>query len=362
MIDFSIVQSAVDTLEINDLNKLVILEASVMASAHMPAYPVDCAALLIGVASHEMAEHLMAILYAGYPKEHEIFIIQPGRSMKLKLEELENSEFSEMTCVYIPPLAEGSAFEAFLEIVARLRAPDGCPWDRAQTHASLRTHLLEETYETLAAIDAGDFTSMQEEFGDLLLQIVLQAQIASEEGHFAITQVIKEIYDKIIRRHPHVFGDFKINGVQGVLANWEKLKEAERGEKNEGKGLLDGVPLALPALAQAQEYQDRAARVGFDWPDIQGVLDKIIEEIDEMKHAEDQKGAASELGDLFFVMVNFARWKNMDAEAILREANAKFKRRFAYVESGASDQNKLLTELTLVEMDALWKAGKRRVG
>ena len=210
-----------------------------------------------------------------------------------------------------------------------MRAPNGCPWDREQTHETLRKHLLEESYEAISAIDSGDFTDMREEFGDLLLQIVLQSQIANEEGQFNVNQVVHGIHSKIVRRHPHVFGDVQLDGVDGVLANWEKLKEKERSEKKVETGLLDGVPMALPALSQAQEYQDRAARVGFDWPEIEGVLDKVKEEIEEIKNAETDFELASEIGDLFFALVNVARWKKIDAESALRGANQKFRKRFA---------------------------------
>jgi tetrapyrrole methylase family protein / MazG family protein len=244
--------------------------------------------------------------------------------------------------------------------VAHLRAPNGCPWDREQTHESLRKHLLEESYEAISAIDSGDFVDMREEFGDLLLQIVLQSQIANEEGQFNVNQVIQGIHSKIVRRHPHVFGDLALEGVQGVLANWEKLKENERKEKKEEKGLLDGVPLALPALSQAQEFQDRAARVGFDWTDIEDVLDKVKEEIEEIKSAETDFELASEIGDLLFALVNVARWKHVDAESALRGTNLKFKKRFAYVEQGAKKQRRNLSELSLEEMDVFWNEAKQQ--
>ena len=200
---------------------------------------------------------------------------------------------------------------------------------------------------------------MREEFGDLLLQVVLQSQIAQEEGRFNINQVVQGIHSKIVRRHPHVFGDLKLEGVEGVLANWEKLKETERensGQKE--KGLLDGVPVALPALSQAQEYQDRAARVGFDWPQMDGVLDKIREEINEIRDVETSFELASEIGDLFFALVNFARWKKVDAESALRGTNRKFKERFAYVEQGAKKQQRSISELNLDEMESLWQEAK----
>ena len=249
--------------------------------------------------------------------------------------------------------------DRLLALMRRLRAPGGCPWDREQTHQSLRTHLLEETYEVLEALDADDMPGLQEEFGDLLLQIVLHAQIANEDGEFTINSIIKSIYDKIVRRHPHVFGEVQLDGVEGVLQNWEKLKEAERKDNGKKKkGLLDGVPQALPALTQAQEYQDRAARVGFDWPVVEGVLDKVAEEIQEIKAATNETELAEEIGDLFFVLVNLARWKKIDAESALRETNLKFKRRFAFVEQGAKGQGRSLSDMTLEEMDTLWEQAK----
>jgi len=264
-----------------------------------------------------------------------------------------------LTVLYVPPLGEGTSFESFQEVVARLRAPDGCPWDREQTHLSLRTHLLEETYEALSAMDKEDPEKMAEEFGDLLLQIVLNAQIASETGGFDMAEVVRRINEKIIRRHPHVFGDLEVAGVPGALRNWEKLKAQERKEKDTGeKGLLDGVPAALPALSQAQEYQDRAARVGFDWPEIEGVLDKIAEEVREVKSSRDPHELVAELGDLFFSLVNLARWKQVDAESALRQANLKFKQRFAQLEQGAARQGRHPSELSLAEMESLWQEAK----
>ncbi len=359
--DFSLVTSTFETLRLTPPPRLVLLEARTLSSAHVPPYPPELPALLIGVDAPELASHLRDVLLAVYPREHGVFLVEGGKKQEIRVTELGEGDFSTAACVYVPALTEGAAFESFQEIVAHLRAPDGCPWDREQTHQSLRAHLLEEAYEALEAIDAGNFASMREEFGDLLLQIVLHAQIASETGHFTMTDVLEGIHDKIVRRHPHVFGEVEVDGVDGVLQNWEKLKEKERREQrveNSEQGLLDGVPLALPALIQAQEYQDRAARVGFDWPEIEGVLDKVREEVEEIKQAQNQEQVAAELGDLFFVLVNLARWKKVDAESALRETNLKFKRRFGHVEQGAQRQGRRLSELTLEEMEALWQEGK----
>jgi len=357
--DFSLIAQTFDVLRLSPPPKLILLEAQTLSAAHVPPYPPDMPALLIGIESPELALHLRNVLLTTYPKEHIVYIVAGGTKKEERLDELNADDFSVNTSVYIPPLGEGTSFESFAEIVAHLRAPNGCPWDREQTHETLRKHLLEESYEAIAAIDSGDFALMREEFGDLLLQVILQSQIANEEGHFNINQVVQGIHSKLVRRHPHVFGDLKLDGVQGVLANWEKLKEKERGEKKEERGLLDGVPVALPALSQAQEYQNRAARVGFDWPEIEGVLEKISEEIEEVKRATDKKELAAEIGDLLFALVNLARWKKVDAESVLRATNMKFKKRFAYVEQGARKQGRELSALSLDEMEASWQEAKK---
>ena len=360
--DFSLVAQTFDSLHISPPPKLILLEAQTLSSAHVPSFPPEIPVLLIGIESRELALHLRNVLLTTYSPEHTIHVTDQGKKKVERLKEFGGDDYSGTTCWFIPPLETGTSFESFTEIIAHLRAPNGCPWDREQTHETLRKHLLEESYETIAAIDSGDFNAMREEFGDLLLQVVLQAQIANEEEQFNVNQVIQGIYSKIIRRHPHVFGDLKLEGVQGVLANWEKLKEAERrnsGQKE--KGLLDGVPVALPALSQAQEYQDRAGRVGFDWPEIEGVLDKVKEEIEEIKNAETDFELASEIGDLFFALVNVTRWKNVDAESALRATNMKFKKRFAYVEQSAKrKQGRNLSDLSLEEMDVLWNQAKEK--
>jgi len=359
--DFSLIAQTFDTLGIPPPPKLTLLEAATLSSAHVLPYPPDMPALLVRVESRELALHLKNVLLTTYPKEHILHIVAAGTKKEEKLGELNFDDFSDNTSLYVPALGQATSFESFAEIVAHLRAPNGCPWDREQTHESLRKHLLEESYEAISAIDSGDFADMREEFGDLLLQVVLQSQIANEEGQFNVNQVIQGIHSKIVRRHPHVFGDLKLEGVQGVLANWEKLKEQERGQKKDGKGLLDGVPVALPALSQAQEYQDRAARVGFDWPEIEGVLDKIKEEIEEIKNAETDFELASEIGDLFFAIVNLARWKHVDAESAMRATNMKFKKRFASIEQGAKKQSRDLSTLSLDEMESLWQEAKARI-
>ncbi len=361
----SFLEPTFSALGLDPYPKLALLDALTLGGLHVPEFAPDMPALVAQIYSRVVAAEVKATLNTLYPDGHRVrFVHQAGTNAQivedLALYEIDRSDHIGMlSSLYIPPLGEGTSFESFQEIIAHLRAPDGCPWDKEQTHWSLRQHLLEESYEVIAAIDEGNFHAMREEFGDLLLQIVLNAQIASEEGEFTVNDVIQGIYEKIIRRHPHVFGDAKVSGVDGVLANWEKLKEKERKGSQQDKGLLDGVPAALPALNQAQEYQDRAARVGFDWPEVQGVLDKITEEIQEVKEASGEHALENELGDLLFALVNLARWKKVDAESALRGTNLKFKRRFGYVERGAKEQGRNLSDLTLEEMESFWQIAKR---
>jgi tetrapyrrole methylase family protein/MazG family protein len=361
----SFLEPTFSALGLDPYPRITLFDAMGLSTAHVPAFPPDIPVLVAQLYSRLVASEVKMTLDETYPDEHPVRLVHAAGTKEelveeLKLYEIDRSEhIGLLTSLYVPPLGEGTSFEAFQEIIAHLRAPDGCPWDREQTHTSLRTHLLEETYEALEALDADDVAGMQEEFGDLLLQIVLHAQIATENGEFTINSLIKSIYDKIVRRHPHVFGEVQLEGVKGVLQNWEKLKEAERKDNGKKKkGLLGGVPLSLPALTQAQEYQDRAARVGFDWPAVDGVLDKVAEEIQEIKAATNETEVAEEIGDLFFVLVNLARWKKIDAESALRETNLKFKRRFAFVEQGAKGQGRSLSDMTLEEMDALWEQAK----
>ena len=249
-------------------------------------------------------------------------------------------------------------------IADRLRRPDGCPWDREQTHLSLRKHLLEEAYEVYDAIDRGATPDLAEELGDLLLQIVLHAQLAAEAGVFDMTDVEEAIGRKIVRRHPHVFGDAQVRTAGDVNRQWEQIKRAEReeAETESGSGsvksALDGISKSMPALAASQEMQERAANLGYDWPDIVGVVDKIHEELAELEAAATEDERHEEMGDLLLVMVNLARRNGVDAEAALRAASEKFRSRFRRVERMARESNVQLRDLALTELDALWDAAK----
>jgi MazG family protein len=244
-----------------------------------------------------------------------------------------------------------SPIDRLKQIVERLRSPDGCPWDREQTHASLKPHIIEECYELIDAIDDQDDQGMQEELGDVLLQVVLHAQMASEEGRFDFDSVAEVISEKLIRRHPHVFGDTKLATSDAVLKQWDAIK---RGEKTDRESALDGVPRGLPGLAKALKMQSKAARVGFDWPDAIGPLEKVKEEIREIEQAGTGEKLAEELGDLLFSVVNFARKNRLDAEELLQAANRKFSDRFRKMEAMAASRGLNFSSLTLSEMDQLW--------
>ena len=269
---------------------------------------------------------------------------------------------------YLAPLEPEAALAgpwAMPAISDRLRAPDGCPWDREQTHESLRNHLLEEAYEVYDALADGATPELAGELGDLWLQIVLHAQLAAEEGVFDLTDVQAAIASKIVRRHPHVFGEAEARTASDVNRQWERIKATEREDQADGltaKGALDGISGSLPALAASQEMQERAANIGYDWPTIDGVLDKVVEETNELREAAEEGAPpdawAEELGDLLFVLVNVARKRGVEAEAALRAANAKFRRRFGRVEAMAAARGVALRELDFAALDELWDAAK----
>jgi tetrapyrrole methylase family protein / MazG family protein len=275
------------------------------------------------------------------------------------------------------PLSPGEWFEKLVAVQARLRAPNGCPWDREQTHQSLRTYLIEEAYEVLEALESGNDAKFAEEMGDLLLQIVFHSQIAREEGRFTVAEVIREIHDKMIRRHPHVFGKTRARDSAEVLRNWEQIKAEERraGEKkrnSKGDGdapkaasLLDGVSRALPATLEGFQLTRKASRIGFDWEDANGVFEKMNEEAEELKKAlkgQDPLKMEEELGDLLFAAVNLSRFLKVDPEIALKKANAKFSRRFREMEKLARENGQEFKELPREKMETFWEAAKKSEG
>lgn len=343
-----------------------LVDALELVARHTPSFPPSAPALIAQLYSREVAGELKLTLMANYPDEHPVKLVHGAGTAQEIVEEVplyaidRSPHIGLLTALFVPPLAPEASFEAFHEVIARLRAPDGCPWDRKQTHQSLRKYLLEETYEALEAIDEENWEALKEELGDVLLQVVLHSQIAWEEGEFTLPEVLYGVTTKIIRRHPHVFGDVQVDGVEDVLRNWAELKAQEKAAQGKPapESVLEGIPKGLPALMQAETLQKKAAKVGFDWEDIQGVWDKVLEELEELRQATTPQERAAELGDLLFAVVNLARWYEVRPEDALREANARFRRRFQQVERRAKAQGRSLEDLSLAEMDALWEAAK----
>ncbi len=312
------------------------------------------------------------VLARAYPADHPVGRF--GSASSMIVSDLRDDDLAAP--LYLAPIAPEAAVAgpwAMPAISDRLRAPGGCPWDQEQTHASLRKHLLEEVYEVYDALEAGATPELAGELGDLWLQIVLHAQLAAEAGVFDLADVQAAIASKIVRRHPHVFGDSEARTASDVNRQWERIKAteradaAERADATEGaddaatKGALDGISRSLPALAASQEMQERAANLGYDWPSIEGVLDKVVEETDELREAEaggDPAAWAEEFGDLVFVLVNVARKRGVEAEAAVRAANAKFRRRFGSVERQAATRGVALRDLDFEALDALWDTAK----
>jgi len=363
----SFVEPVLTALGLDALDGLQIVDALDLAVRHHPPLNPDLPALVGQLYGRDVASAVKLTLMNGYPAEHPVTLVRGAGTDEewtrtLPLYELDRvDDVDHLTTLYLPPLPVVSGMESFQDTIARLRAPGGCPWDRKQTHRSLRPNLLEETYEVLTAIDRDDMPALCEELGDLLLQIALHAQIAVEEGEFSLADVVAGIDAKIKRRHPHVFGDVRVNGVAEVMHNWEEIKREERAERgeNEEHSMLDGVPTTLPALARAQSLQRRAARMGFDWEDVEGVWDKVAEEIAELRAATDAQARESELGDVLFAVTNLARWLGVDAESALRAACDRFTRRFAAMEKQCQERGLDLGRLSLAEWDVLWEEARR---
>jgi tetrapyrrole methylase family protein / MazG family protein len=305
------------------------------------------------------------VLHRLYPADHPVgrFGAPEGTTIgAVTLEDLAAGVY----LAPVAPVANAASPLGMPWISDRLRAPDGCPWDREQTHESLRNHLLEEAYEVYDALSAGPASKeLAGELGDLLLQIVLHAQLAAEEGVFDLTDVWQALATKIVRRHPHVFGEAEARTASDVNRQWERIKQGERAEaaaSGDGgqppRSALDGISRSLPALAASQEMQERAANLGYDWPSIDGVLDKVREEVGELVEAGTDAERAEELGDLLFVLVNVGRKSDIEVEAALRAANEKFRRRFRHVELAAAARGTALRDMSFEELDALWDAAK----
>lgn len=338
----------------------------------LDAAHVSSASPLVDLLVYQVEDRLVASdvkveLLRQHPPDHPVLLVQsagmPGEQVvrQVPLHDLDRQpSVDHLTALFVPasiPEQALGSFDSLVRIVARLRGPDGCPWDREQTHESLKPYVVEEAYEVVEAIDQQNPVTLSDELGDLLLQVLLHAQVADEAGEFDIGDVIGSIAAKMVRRHPHVFGDVSVQGARDVLVNWEAIKRAERGQ-GEKRGMFSGIPRHMPALQAAQEVQGRAARVGFDWKDTQAVLDKVSEEMDELAHASSAAELQAEMGDLLFAMVNVARHLGVNAEMALRAANRKFVERFIRMEEMAREQGVEFASLELEQQDALWNRVK----
>lgn len=340
----------------------VILEAEKLLTLHhLPVPPT----LTVVIRNPKSFEALLEILKQDYPPDHNLELYKQNqdgncRSQMIPLKTLvSDSESEGAAALLIPPLPENRSFEYFQNVVATLRAPGGCPWDRKQTHQSLRDDFLQEAYELLDGLDHLDLDTICEELGDVLLHIVIQAQIAQESAEFNMGDVMSTISEKLIFRHEHVFGKVEQLSAEDVISRWEQVKLREREKENRSKGLLEGISIAMPALSMAFSYQKRAAKAGFDWDSVDQIWPKFYEEIEEFKRAETAEERFEELGDILFTLVNLARRLDIDPETALRTSNQKFQKRVEYVEKRAAELGKNLFEMPLSEKDLYWEEYKR---
>jgi tetrapyrrole methylase family protein / MazG family protein len=342
----------------------------VVAAARLPSVAFDPSLPLLVLRGGEPGATLpgrhahrgaLAVLGALYPPAHRLIRLSDGAELALDgLDDrtLAGEDWHVPALDAIDNLASPHGMAA---ISARLRAPDGCPWDRRQTHLSLRPYLLEEAYETVDAIENGEPGDLAEELGDLLLQVILHAQFAAEEGAFDLTDVYRSIAGKIVRRHPHVFGELKVDSVEQLMSTWETIKAGERAEAGKAdEGAFGGVARALPALPASREIQERASALGWDWEEIGGVWEKVAEELDELRAAASDEERLHEIGDLLFALVNLARWMKVDPEEALRSANHRWVGRYRRVEDLAAERGVDLESLSLAEKDELWDEVKVR--
>ena len=329
--------------------------------------------LIIGqVYDSFMASEVKLTLMEKYLDDYEVALVTAAGSEQevvkwLPLYELDReAELSNLTSVYVPPIKNAALlnkeFANLRRIIAELRGPNGCPWDREQTHESLKKYLLEEAYELIDAINDDDTDAIISELGDVLLQVMLHAQIGEDEGMFSVDDVIEAISEKMIRRHPHVFGDTEVSDTEDVINNWAAIKRAEKGEQ-EPESLLDGVEKSLPQLLIAYDYQKRAAKVGFDWDEEAPIWDKIMEEIAEFREVVEQKDLKemqNEYGDILFALVNIGRFFNIYPEEALQGTNRKFAQRFRYIEECVKQAGKRFEDYSLEELDHFWNEAKTK--
>ncbi|MFP4456126.1 MAG: nucleoside triphosphate pyrophosphohydrolase [Clostridia bacterium] len=346
-------------LKIHPAKGLIVLDA---LSLPQDNYWIGQSLLITQTYSKFVASDLKLKLLDYYPPNSYIQIIKAAgvagqeELKEVKISEMDWYDYNHLTSVYIPKVELNNRFEDLVNIVKKLRGPNGCPWDKEQNHMSLQTALLEETYEVLETIQSGNKENMCEELGDLLLQIAFHSVLANEEYYFSHRDVISGIIKKMIRRHPHVFADSTVEDTREVLKSWEEIKQREKG--NDQTSIVGNIPKVLPALLQADKIQRKAARAGFDWDEITEVWNKVYEELEELKEA-DQNHYLDELGDVLFAVVNLARFLHIDAESALISTINKFRRRFQYIERKVASSGKDFGEYSLNELDKFWELAKK---
>ncbi|TXC85011.1 nucleoside triphosphate pyrophosphohydrolase [Metabacillus litoralis] len=365
----SFLDATFQALEVDPIEGFQLVDALGLESAKLQ---LKGHVVITQVYDQMIASDVKLTLMEQLPDDYKVVIVTAAGSNAQILKEVELFELdrettvNNLTSVYIPPVKDDTLlnhqFDAFRQVVAELRGPNGCPWDKEQTHSSLKKYLIEECYELLEAIEKDDIDHIIEELGDVLLQVVLHAQIGEDDGMFSMDDVIKGINEKMIRRHPHVFGETNVSDTEEVLVNWDEIKKAEKGTENE-QSILDSVAKTLPALSKAYHLQKKAAKVGFDWPTIDGAWLKVKEEISELEEEFSKKGdnplLSKEYGDLLFALVNVGRHYKVEPEEALTSTITKFYDRFHYIEKKAKENKKELHNMSLEEMDTYWNEAKK---
>jgi tetrapyrrole methylase family protein / MazG family protein len=341
------------------------------ATLHRDELQLNHHIIICQVYDQMVASHVKLTLMEHLPDDYRIFIVTAAGSKEEEIKEIplfeldRQTTISNLTSVYVPPVSNEALlyhqFATLRRVIAELRGPNGCPWDKKQTHVSLKKYMLEEAYELLEAIDLEDDDHMIEELGDVLLQVMLHAQIGEDEGMFSIDDVIRGITEKMIRRHPHVFGDVSVKDAEDVVKNWEQIKKEEKAANEDS--LLNDVAKSLPGILKAYKYQKKAATVGFDWPDVKPMWEKIHEEIREFqqeteKNEQDRQKMIEEFGDILFALVNVARFYKIDPEEAISVTNVKFYQRFRYMEEAVKKEGKTMNDLSLDELDEYWNKAK----
>ncbi len=363
----SFVEPTLTAVSVDGLDGLQLFDAIELTSFHVPPVQPDTPLLLAQVYSRLLAGELKFALTTLYPDEHPVVLIHAAGTEKEVVERvplyaIDRSEhIDHLTSLFVPPLPAVASLTGLAETIAILRSPEGCPWDQEQTPQSLRDGFLEEASEVLAALDADDSENLREELGDMFYHLLMQIQMAQEMEEFTLSDVLAGIDAKLKFRHPHVWGDVDVADSDEVVKNWEMLKLEEKGKKPVDS-LMDNVPVALPALARSQKIQGRVRKVGFDWPNIEGVYAKLDEEIVELQEAVTHDEKMMELGDILFTAVNLGKWLGLDAESALREANLRFGERFRQVEILAKERGLVLVQMDFDALEELWQEAKENLG